>query len=387
VTAIRAGRVLTISGEPLEKGTVLVENGRITAVGAEVAIPDGAAVVDGGGGVLMPGLIDANAPVGVSGDPNEEYREVTPYLHVAEAIWPQAPEFQHARSMGVTTVGVWPGWANVIGGLGAVLKTRGDTVAEMLVRDGVGVAVALGSTSAWGNIPIRAGRPVNFFWRRPTTRMGVVWEVRKAFFDTRRYLDNPDGPTLDAEERRGCAVLAQGLRGELPLLVAARRESDIRTAFRIADEFEIPRLVLVECTEGYRLAGEIAARHVPVIVGPLYYYPTTSIQGYEGREVCLNNAGILADAGVSVALTTGSAAEVGALLTHAAFAVRHGLAPEKALRAITLTPAEILGVADRVGSLEVGKDADLILLSGDPLAATTRVEKVWIGGQLVFPEP
>jgi|YNPNPStandDraft_1061719.scaffolds.fasta_scaffold24555_3 imidazolonepropionase-like amidohydrolase len=387
VTAIKAGRVLTVSGEVLENGVVLVENGRIAAVGTDVSIPEGATVVEGGEGVLTPGFIDADAPLGVSDNSNEEYREVTPHLRISAAIWPQAPEFQWARQRGVTAVGVMPGLANVVGGLGAVVKTRGDTVQEMQVRDEVGVLVSLGTPAAWGNIPIRSGRPTSFFWRRPTTGMGVVWEVRKAFFDARRYLEAPDDPTLDPEERRGSAVLARALRGELPVWISARREGDIRTAFRIADEFQIPRWILVECTEGYKLAGEIAERKVPVVVGPLYYYPTQPVQSNEGREICLNNAGILAEAGVPVALTTSSREGVGDLLTHAAFAVRHGLSPEKALRAITLTPAELLGVADRLGSIEVGKDADLVLLSGDPFQATTRILRVWIEGQPVFPTP
>lgn len=387
VTAIKAGRILTVSGAALENGIVLVENGRIAAVGTDLPIPEGATVVEGGEGVLMPGFIDAHTRLGITENSNEESWEVTPHLPVSAAIWPQAPEFQQARQRGVTAVGIMPGLANVVGGLGVVVKTWGDTVEEMRVRGEVGVLVSLGTPAAWGNIPIRSGRPTSFFWRRPTTGMGVVWEVRKAFFDARRYLEAPDDPAWDPQERRGSAVLARALRGELPVWISARREGDIRTAFRIVDEFQIPRWVLLEGTEGYRIAGEIAERQVPVVMGPLYYSPTQPVQSEEGREICLNNAGILADAGVPVALSPYGGGGVGDPLTCAAFAARHGLDPEKALRAITLTPAEILGVADRLGSIEVGKDADLVLLSGDPLQATTRVLRVWIDGQPVFPAP
>jgi len=392
VTAIKAARILPISGAPLENGVILVENGKITALGTEVPIPAGAQVIDAGPGVVLPGFIDAHSSLGVAGM-TEESRETTAHLSILPAVNPQDPNFQRAREAGITTVGVVPGPRTTIGGLVAAVKTVGATVDEMLLRDRLALRVTLGAESTWGNIPIRSGRPTDFYWRRPTTRMGVVWEVRKAFFEARKYLEEGKfwkeevvGPGQAPRYREeALTILADALRGNLPVWFTAHREADIRTALRIADEFELQRYTLDECTEGYRVVEEIARRNVPVVVGPLYYYPTRWIDQNEGRKICLNNAGLLAEAGVKVALTTSDAAGIVHLPLHAAFAVRHGLPPEVALKAITLNAAEILGVADRVGSLEVGKDADLVILSGDPLAATTRVEQVWISGQRVFP--
>lgn len=178
-------------------------------------------------------------------------------------------------------------------------------------------------------------------------------------------------------------MLTTALKAEIPIRITVRRAIDIRTAFRIADEYGL-RIILDECTEGYKVAELIAEKQTPVVLGPFYYYPRTSSQYSEGREVNWNNAGILAKAGVKVALASGTESQAPSLLTVAGFAVRHGMSGDQALKAVTVTAAKILGVADRVGSLEQGKDADVLILSADPLASTSRVERVIVKGRTVY---
>jgi imidazolonepropionase-like amidohydrolase len=179
------------------------------------------------------------------------------------------------------------------------------------------------------------------------------------------------------------AILTEALKDEIPIHVNARRAIVIRAALKVADEYGL-KLIIQECTEGYKVAGQLAERKIPVVLGPFYYYPGNMGQYREGRKVNWNNAGILAKAGVKVALGSGGQSGAIDILTAATFAVRHGMDRDEALKAITITPAEILGVADRVGSLEKGKDADIVVLSGDPLSVTTCVEKVILNGKTVY---
>lgn len=207
--------------------------------------------------------------------------------------------------------------------------------------------------------------------------MAVIWMLRKGFFDARQYAASKekDDPQLQ--------ILASALDNKIPVRLNVRRAINIRSALKLADEYDF-KLVLDDCTEGYKVADEIAKKKVPVVLGPFYYYPRSYFQYREGREVNWNNAGILVNAGVKVALTSGAQSQSIDLLTAAAFAIRHGMPRDKALKAITTIPAEILGVADKVGSLEKGKDADILILSGDPLKVTTRIEKVLLNGRTVY---
>jgi imidazolonepropionase-like amidohydrolase len=207
--------------------------------------------------------------------------------------------------------------------------------------------------------------------------MAIIWMLRKSFFDAQQQADS------EQTEDPNLAILSAVLKDEIPIHVNARRAIVIRAALKVADEYGL-KLIFQECTEGYKVAGQLAERKIPVVLGPFYYYPGNMGQNREGRKVNWNNAGILAGAGVKVALASGGQPGSIDILTAAAFAVRHGMDRDEALKAITITPAEILGVADRVGSLEKGKDADIVVLSGDPLNVTTRVEKVILNGKTVY---
>lgn len=231
--------------------------------------------------------------------------------------------------------------------------------------------------STEGNRIPRREPPTNFYYRRPGTRMAIIWMLRKSFFDAQQQADS------EKIEDPNLAVLSAALKNEIPIHVNARRAIVIRAALKVADEYGL-KLILQECTEGYKVAEQLAERKIPVILGPFYYYPGNMGQYQEGRKVNWNNAGILSEAGVKVALSSGGQPGSIDILTAATFAVRHGMNRDEALKAITITPAQILGVADRVGSLEKGKDADIVILSGEPLNVTTRVEKVILNGKTVY---
>lgn len=384
--AIKAGEILTVSGAPIKPGIILVQNGKIADIGTEIAVPQDASVIDASDAVVMPGLVDADALPPVRGDLNEQSGEITAALRISTALDPKSKVLKRIVQTGCTTLYIAPGGANLIAGLGVIIKPAGKTAAEMVIKDDAALKIVMGLDSTQGNRIPWSEPPANFYYRRPTTTMAVAWMLRKSFFDARQYIASHEKEDPDME------VVAAALQGEIPIRVAVRRAIDIRTALRIANEYGLS-LILDECTEGYKVAEEIAKKNTPVVLGPFYYYPTTSSQYEEGREVNWNNAGILAKAGVKVAIASNSQEgprfaatqdESIDLLTAATFAVRHGMAPAEALRAITLTPAEILGVAERVGSLEKGKDADILILSGNPLAATSRIERVILKGETVY---
>ncbi len=377
IVAIKAGEILTISSEPVTDGVILIENEKIVDIGTGIAIPEGASIIDASNSVIMPGLIDAKAISAVRGDNNEQSSEITPAFRISSGLNPQSKELKRILQTGVTTLYIPPGGQNLICGMGVVVKPVGKTAAEMIIKDDAALKIVMGSDSTRGNRIPRRNPPTNFYYRRPTTRMAVSWMLRKSFFDAQQYAASheKEDPAMD--------VLSAALKGEIPIRITVRRALDIRTAFRIADEYGL-QLILDECTEGYKAAEKIAEKRTPVVLGPFYYYPGTYSQYTEGRKINWNNAGILANAGVKVALASGMQTESIDLLTAATFAVRHGMPRDEALKAITLTPAEILSVADRVGSLEKGKDADILILSGHPLIATSRIERVILNGRMVY---
>jgi len=376
VTAYKAARILTGAGAPIADGVLLVENGKILAVGAGLKIPDGAKVVDLGGATIIPGLVDANLLLWLDGMDNEEAREVTPDFRVTDGLNPKARDLKRAVQTGVTTAFVGPGNRNVIGGLAAVLKTDGPTLKDMIVRPEAALKATVGSGPSSGNYPPRGMPPMDFYARRPTTRMGVTWEFRKAFIDAgRNVMEKPAKPDP------GQDVLVRALLGKLPVRIAASRAFDIESALRLADEFKLS-IVFEEAEEAWRYVDVLAKRKTPVALRPTFQ--SGRVWAADGSELRYGTFAALTNAGVPTALLTGGSGDDESLLAMAAFAVRYGATREQALRAITLTPAEILGVADRVGSLDKGKDADFAVLTGDPLDVTSRVERVVVNGRTAY---
>ena len=371
-----------MEGLVIENGFVAARDGKITAVGPMSALPVGAdgPVIDAAGGHIVPGFVDAHCHLGMFGnglgfeadDGNESTDPCTPHLRAIDAVNPLDRYFQEAREGGVTTVLTGPGSANPIAGQFAALKTDGRWVDEMILRAPVSMKFALGEN------------PKSVYNERkeaPVTRMATAAIIRENLSKALEYMDKQskaendpdmDMPDFDAK----LEALVGVLRGELPVHCHAHRADDIATAVRICREFGL-RLVVVHGTEGYRVTELLAAEGVGVITGPIL----TDRSKPELAGLTIENPARLAKAGVEIAICTDHpVTPIQYLPLCAAIAVRGGLEPEEALRAITLGGARLAGVAHRVGSLTPGKDADVVVTSGHPLEWTGSVEHVFING-------
>jgi imidazolonepropionase-like amidohydrolase len=384
--AIVGGRVVPISGEPLDSGTILVSGGKITAVGPDLDIPDDATVIDAAGGWVLPGFIEAHGHVGVheeaegwaGSDSNELTEPVTAHVRALDAINPADLGFRDAVSGGVLAVNVNPGSGNPIGGQTAALKCWGRTVDEMLLKAPAGMKSALGEN------------PKRVYGERkqsPSTRLGTAAVIRAALVDAANYLAKLDAEQRKPEDERKpvdrdlkLEALGRVLRREIPWRQHCHRADDIATALRLAEEFGYD-LVIDHGTEAHLLADILAAKEIPVIIGPLF----TSRSKVELRNRSLANPGKLASAGVTIAITTDHPVVPINFLAHqAALSVKHGLDRDTALRALTINPARIVGVDQRLGSIEPGKDADLVIWSGDPLDVLSRVTRALMDGEEIY---
>lgn len=381
--AFVGGRVLTPGQGVIEAGTVLVDGDRIVAVGATVAVPEGAEVVRCEGKWVTPGLIDAHSHLGVYGEPgvwanqdgNELTSPVTPHLRGIDSLNPNDPAIAVARAAGVTTVCTGPGGYSIVAGTAVAIKLAGRTVEEMVLPGTETMKMALGENpkKTYGE-----GKK-----QMPSTRMGSAAVLREALVTAQNYLTRMDAAGsggASPERDLRWEALGRLLRGEIKARIHAHRADDILTAIRVAEEFGF-ECSLQHATEGYLIADILAAKGIACVVGPLLSEPSKM----ELTKITLANPGRLARAGVKVALMCDSSANTRWLPLHAGIAVREGMPEEDAWRAITINAAEILGVADRVGSLEAGKDADLVVWDGHPMHTMSRVERVLIGGRQVHP--
>jgi imidazolonepropionase-like amidohydrolase len=365
--AILNGTLYTITHGIIEGGVLLIDgDGRIEAVGAGISPPKGAEVIDATGLNIFPGFVDAHTHLGVweegvgraFWDGNEATDPVTPHVRALDALNPRDQGLADARGVGVTTVCVTPGSANAICGQAVVIKTAGQVVDRMVLRQPAGLKMALGEN------PKSVYKPRD---KMPSTRMGTAALIREALVNAQNYLEKQDRAASDPDkeppdEDLKLEALALALRREVPARIHAHRADDILTALRLGQEFGL-QVVVEHCTEGHKVAAELAEAGVPAMVGP----SLSSRSKMELRELSFATPAELARAGVTVALISDHPfVPIQYLPLCGGLAVREGLDEEAALRAITLTPAEILGVADRVGSLEPGKDADLALYRGHP---------------------
>jgi imidazolonepropionase-like amidohydrolase len=384
--AITGGRVVPVTADPVENGTVLIEDGKITAVGADLAVPDGAQVIDAAGQWVLPGFIEVHGHVGVheeaqgwaGSDTNEMTEPVTAQVRALDAINPADLGFRDAITGGVLAVNVNPGSGNPIGGQTVALRCWGRTVDEMLLREPSGLKSALGENPK---------RVYGEQGKMPSTRLGTAAVIRGAFVAAANYLAKLDAEAAKPEADRKpvdrdlkLEALGRVLRREIPWRQHCHRADDIATALRIAEEFGYD-LVIDHGTEAHLVADLLAARNIPVIIGPLF----TSRSKVELLNRSLANPGRLARAGVTIAITTDHPVVPIHFLVHqATLAVKEGLDRDTALAALTINPARIAGVDGRLGSIEPGKDADLVLWSGDPLDVFSRAQRALIGGREIY---
>lgn len=380
--AITGGHVVPVSGPPIENGTVLLVEGKIQAVGPKVKVPRRATVVDASGMWVLPGFVEPHAHLGVheeaEGWAGQDTNEMTDpngaRLRALDAINPDDEGFRDALSGGVTTAVIKPGSGNPIGGQTVALKCWGRIVDEMVLKEPVSVKSALGENPK---------RVYGDQKKLPSTRLGVAAVIRDAFTKAEDYRDT----RAAARDRKEpfdrdptSEILVRVLDGEIPWCQHVHRADDIATAIRLAEEFGY-RLVINHGTEGYLVADLIAARKIPVIIGPLF----TSRSKVELRQRSLRNPGLLARAGVQIAITTDHPVVPIHFLVHqATLAVKEGLDREEALRSLTINPAQMLGLDDRVGSLTAGLDADVVIWSGDPLDVMSRALRVYVAGREVY---
>ncbi|MFT4839685.1 MAG: imidazolonepropionase-like amidohydrolase [Planctomycetota bacterium] len=384
VTAYTNATILPGGKPAMTNATMVVSGGKVIALGgSDLKVPDGAKVVDCKGKTITPGLIDASFQSGQNAqDLNEQSEEVTPHLRVLDSIDPEDPRFQRARNAGVTTVHVMPGTRNVIGGLGCVLKTFGTDPKEMVIKEDASMRIVMGAEPSMSNRAIRGGSVNSMYYRRPTTRMGVIWEVRRAFYDAKEALAKTLGAPGDAPPSPGTQVLTQVLQGKVTAITTARSEQDLRTALRIADEFGY-QTVIDEAQDAYMVADELADKNTVVMLGSPSAEAVGGSARADGSAPRAGTVAVLAAKGVTFVITTGTNTAALPLINEAMFAVRFGLGPQQALDAITIEPAKLLGLSDRIGSLAPGMDADFVIWSQHPLDPAAVAESVLINGQSV----
>lgn len=396
--AIRGGKLLTVSHGIIENGTVLVVDGKIKAVGASVSIPPNAQVIDAAGKVVIPGMIDAGDRLGLVEIPGEqitndatEYDDpIHPELRVLDALNPGSELFRVTRAQGITNAVSTPANGNLIAGQGAVINLDGGTVQRLVVESPAALVINLGESSKLTYGP--KGKP-------PDTRMGQMAMLRQEFLSAQHYQaelkayakkqsdKNSGAETKGGEESKPSTppaknlkfeALASALDGNLPVVIRANRVSDIEMALRLADEFHL-RIILSDAAGAWRLAGQLAEKKIPVIVGPVLEEPSSM----ETLDVRLENAAILHHAGVPIAIQTGSANEVRDLPFEVEYAIANGLPEDVALAAVTLNPARFFGFEDRLGSLDEGKQANLVVLDGMPFHVKTHVVTELINGKVM----
>ena len=360
---IKNGHIKTMAGREFANGSVLIgDDGKIIAVGEAVEAPEGTLVIDAQGRLVTPGCVEAHCHIGLDNeavgwegrDYNEIVEPVTPQMRAIDSIYPQDEAFPNAIRGGVTTACTGPGSANVIGGTFTVIKLVGNRVDNMIVKDPIAMKCAFGEN------PKRCyGQGSK---KSPMTRMAVAALLRETLFKTRRYMEDKaagKNPPFDMK----LEAMEPVLRGEIPLKCHAHRADDILTAIRVAKEFGV-KMTMDHCTDGEVIADELAKEGFPAFVGP-------SLGGKSKIELqnkSFTTPGVLAKAGVKVSIITDAPViPLQNLPMCAGLAAGAGLPMEEAWKAITINPAESLGIADRVGSLEPGKDGDVVIWTADPL--------------------
>lgn len=365
---------MTMAGPPLKGGTVLINHGKIVAVGQNLAIPANCTVVNVNGKYVTPGLIDAHTHLGVyseslawSGeDVNETSNPTTPELDVVDAINPNDIGLADAAAGGITTVMVAPGSANPVGGQCTIIKTRRrSTVEAMLLKRFAGLKVAFGENPR---------RVYGEQKKAPVTRMATAALIRETLQKGKDYLAGQG--KKDHKYNVGMEAVVRVLRSQMPLRAHAHRADDIVTALRIADEFAVD-IIIEHATEAHLIADVLAERHARLVLGP----NLTTRSKLELKERTFVTPAVLADKGVVFALMSDHPVLPCAFLpVYAGLAVRFGLAEERALRAITIDAARILDIADRVGSIAPDKDADVVVWAAHPLTLAAKPEIVIIDG-------
>ena len=383
--AIINAEIHTVTQKEPINGSILVEDGKIADFG-DIVIPETADIIDAAGAAVYPGFIDPHTHLGVSEqgfgwegrDYNEMTEPVTTHLRALDAINPDEDGYREAVEAGITTVMSAPGSANILGGSTVVLKTGGGLLHQRVLRENAGIKAALGENPK---------RVYSSQKKAPSTRMASAAVLREALVAAQNYLNKIERAGDDVEKMPArdlkLEALIPVLKKEIPIRMHAHRADDIATALRVAKEFDID-LTLEHASEAHLIVDKVAATGFPAIVGP----SMGSASKVETQQKTLETVKILSEAGVTVALTTDHPVLNIYQLFHAAAAVvrETGMDEYDVLRCITINAAKILGVDDRVGSIEKGKDADLVIVDGHPFGYLSQVLYTIIDGEVVYPK-
>ncbi|HSB10307.1 MAG TPA: amidohydrolase family protein [Blastocatellia bacterium] len=388
--AIRNARIVTVTGPVIENGTVVISGGRIAAVGADASVPSGAKVIDGRGLSVYPGMIDADSEIGLteigsvagSVDTNE-IGDNNANIRVEVAIRPDSSHIAVTRVNGITTALTAPR-GGLIAGQSAMLNLDGWTPREMVLKSPVAMHInwpgAGGGRGFGGEFGGQQRSPSEA--RREQERQ--IENLRKILRDATAYGDakdarakDPSLPKQDVDLK--LEALIPVVRGQMPVVINVNLERDIKGVIAFVGEMKL-KAIISGGVEAYKVADQLKAKNIPVIVGPVYRVPVKEDDPYDAP---FTNAGILAKAGVKIAFQTNDSAYSRNLPYHAGRAAAFGLPKDEALRAVTINPAEIFGVADKIGSVEKGKIANLIVTDGDPLEIRTQIRHVFINGHAI----
>lgn len=367
---LKNATVFPITSDPIYNGDVLIENGKISKAGKNIATETSVKMIDCGELYLFPGFIDVHTHMGLydegtgwaGNDANETAEMLTPHIRAIDGAYPFDPAFSDAVKNGITTVHIMPGSANVIGGTTSVIKTTGKNIKKMIVRETAGLKIALGEN------PKKIHSNGN---NDSITRMGIMGMLREAFYKA-----------LLSDQRNDFRYLPliMALKREIPVRIHAHRADDIITAVRFAEEFNLD-LRIEHCTEGHLVASELAGLDLKVSVGPTL----TRRSKVELKNKTWNTYKELSSHGVEVSITTDHPyTPIQYLNICASLAVREGLPEQKALEGITINPAKNLKVDHNLGSIEKGKDADLVLWSHHPFHYLAKPKWTMINGEIVF---
>ena len=349
---LKNANVMPITAEPSSNCDVLIRNGKIIRIGPDIPIEPGMEVIECNNNYLLPGFIDVHTHLGLydegtgwaGNDANETIEPMSPHVRAIDGVYPLDPAFSDALKYGITTAHVMPGSANVIGGTTSVIKTAGKNIKNMVIQETAGLKIALGEN------PKRIHSMGN---KDSITRMGIMGMLREAFYEAMNA-ENPESLRIKP--------IIKALNREIPVRIHAHRADDIMSAIRFAEEFNLD-LRIEHCTEGHLIAEELAGLNLKVSVGPTL----TRRSKVELKNKSWKTYQELTEHGVEVSVTTDHPyTPIQYLNLCAAIAVREGLSEQKALEGITILPARNLRVDDRVGSIEPGKDADLVLWSHHP---------------------
>lgn len=369
---LKNATIYPITSKPIKYGDVLIENGKIAKVGVNLATERDVKMINCDERYLLPGFIDVHTHLGLydegtgwaGNDANETAEALTPHIRAMDGAYPLDPAFTDAIKSGITTAHIMPGSANVIGGTTSVIKTTGKNIKRMIVQEVAGLKIALGEN------PKRIHSHGN---SDSITRMGIMGMLREAFYNA-IHADNPEDLRI--------APIVMALKKEIPVRIHAHRADDIVSALRFAEEFNLD-LRIEHCTEGHLIATELAGLNLKVSVGPTL----TRRSKVELKNKTWKTYQELSNHGVEVSITTDHPyTPIQYLNICAAIAVREGLPEQKALEGITINPARNLRIDDRLGSIEEGKDADLVLWSYHPFHYLAKPKWTMIGGEMVYSE-